>query len=168
MGWKANGGNRAMSRQAPHLKHRAVWTRLVVDAQCLLKRVMPGWAVELWMFVLVGLIQLALDSIVFVLLTQAGSTVIVANVVGRLMGATSGYLLNGSVTFLGHESESQLSLGSGVRFVIFWLLSTIISTTALYSLRTVASIHIVWLIKPVVEGLLAVLSFLVSKHWIYR
>lgn len=142
--------------------------RSVLEVHGILRKILPGWAVELWMFIIVGIIQLTLDSLVFILFTWLGGPLVLANVIGRLAGAGSGYLLNGAITFLEPGSESKLSVGSGSKFVFFWMVSTLISTTALYRLHDMVSIHVVWLIKPVVEGLLAILSFLVAKHWIYR
>ena len=116
------------------------------------------------LFVLVGLAQLALDSSVFIAVTAAGAPVPVANVIGRVSGATFGFWLNGRWTF----SKTKLDRGHGLRFAAMWVVLTCLSTVLLQTVDSRLGLHRAWMAKPIVEAVLAALSFFVSKHFVYR
>lgn len=132
-----------------------------------LERLLPRWAAEISFFAIIGGLQLVLDSLLFLGLTAIGQSIPVANVVGRVAGAVLGFVLNGSITFARNGSRTGIK-SQGLRFIIFWCIATTASTFALAMLDRATSLHLVWLAKPLIEAALACISFLVSKHWIYR
>jgi putative flippase GtrA len=125
-----------------------------------------AWLRQLFLFGIVGMIQVAIDSGVLIGLTRAGVDVAAANVCGRVAGALVGFLLNGKTTFPS-LSGRRLHDGPLLRFILTWLALTAISTLLLVLLHEHVALEYVWLVKPMVEVCLAAVSFLVSKFWIY-
>ncbi len=119
------------------------------------------------LFLLVGLVQLALDTCVFIAGTALGLPVIAGNVLGRISGATLGFWLNGRYTFA-DNGQARLSPRHQLRFAIMWLALTALSTLILQATAAHHSLQGAWLIKPLVEAALAAVSFLVSRHWVFR
>lgn len=117
------------------------------------------------LFILVGLMQVVIDLLVFVLLTALGLEIGVANVVARLSGAALGYALNGMLTFSG-DAGRVISVGSGIRFLAAWVSMTAVGTLSLIGLNTL-QIAAPWLMKLLVEANLAVVSFIVMRTWVY-
>jgi putative flippase GtrA len=116
------------------------------------------------LFVLVGFAQLALDSGAFIGATALGMPVMAANVCGRIVGATLGFWLNGRLTF----SKERLDRSHALRFVLTWLVLTCLSTALIEGIDSQLGLHRAWMAKPIVEAALAVVSFFVSKHFVYR
>ena len=117
-------------------------------------------------FVVVGAIQLAVDSAIYIALTKAGLAVLLANLCGRVAGALLGFWLNGRVTFF-HLVQPHLRLRFA-RYLVLWLSLTAISTLALSSIAQHVGLVRSWWAKPLIEAALGVTSFLVSRHWVYR
>lgn len=117
-------------------------------------------------FLLMGFLQWIVDWMVTVLLSQGGMHLEVANIVGRVCGAMLGFWLNGRITFASHN----IALGRKqlLRFLLVWLMLTLISTVAIGTVGRQANLQAAWLAKPVIEAILAVFSFFISRHWIYR
>lgn len=114
---------------------------------------------------LVGGAQFLLDWGVLVGLTALGMPVSPANVAGRLAGAALGFWANGRVTFPASRSSSRRRM---LRFALLWLLMTALSTFAIHTIAANGSLARVWLLKPLVEAVLAVLTFFACRHWVYR
>ncbi len=127
----------------------------------------PLWSTQAVAFVLVGALQLLVDWAIFVALTYYGVPVAAANFTGRLAGATLGFSLNGLFTFRA-GSNGKLTSEQALRFAMFWLAATFVSTCSVYLIGQQLSLHAAWLAKPLIEALLAVVGFVVSKLWIYR
>lgn len=127
---------------------------------------MKVWFRQLFMFGIVGMIQVAIDSGVLIGLTHAGFDVAAANVCGRVAGALVGFLLNGKATFPS-LSARRLHDGPLLRFVLTWVTLTAVSTLLLVLLHERVALEFVWMVKPVVEICLAAVSFFASKFWIY-
>jgi putative flippase GtrA len=121
------------------------------------------------LFIAVGLAQLLLDWLVFVLLTHAGFPVGPSNVASRVTGACLGFALNGWLTFdaFGRADRAPKRM-QALRFVIFWLVATVLSTEGVLLAQQQLGLRAAWAAKPIVEAALACLSFFVSRHWIYR
>lgn len=115
----------------------------------------------------VGGLQLLLDWACFVGLTAAGVAVVPANLAGRIAGASLGFWLNGRYTFA-RGGVPTLSRRHALRFVVFWLATTAASTLAVQAIDAREGLHAAWLLKPLVEALLAALGFLAARYWIYR
>lgn len=117
-------------------------------------------------YLLVGGIQWLVDWGVMVLLSHFGVIVPMANIAGRISGAMLGFWLNGRFTFTGDDTtvgRTQLQ-----RFLMMWLCTTAVSTLAVTQVDDVFGLKWAWLAKPVIEGLLGVIGFLLSRYWIYR
>jgi Predicted membrane protein len=118
-------------------------------------------------FLIIGLLQLALDWAVFVVATALGMPPVPGNVLARSAGALLGFWLNGRYTFAsawspaaGLETLRALprDLGAGHRLST-WLVAMVAAALGL---------QLAWLAKPLVEGALAVLSFFLLRHVVYR
>jgi putative flippase GtrA len=116
----------------------------------------------------VGGAQLLLDWLCFVGLTWLGIGVAPANLAARVLGALLGFGLNSRYTFGRPPDRASAVPGRLLRFLVFWLLATLASTWAVSALDDMQGLQAAWLGKPLVDGGLAVLGFVVSKHWIYR
>lgn len=117
-------------------------------------------------FVLVGIAQWLLDWAVMVVLSHAGVAVPAANVAGRLSGAALGFWLNGSITF--SRDGSAPGWRQFARYVLLWCATTLLSTSAVTAIDAAHGLRWAWLAKPLVDGMLAIGSFLASRHWVYR
>lgn len=118
-------------------------------------------------FIVIGLAQLLLDWLVFVGISALGVPVPVANIVGRTSGALLGFWLNGRYTFA-RDGQASLGWGRFARFWAVWGVLTAISTWAVTSVAAMVGLQWAWIAKPVVEGLLAVASFFIWRHVVYR
>jgi Predicted membrane protein len=118
-------------------------------------------------FLFVGGCLVLVDWGVFVLLSASGVNTPVANVAGRVVGALLGFVANGHITF-GSAGQGRLGMRRFVRFAMLWLVMTVMSTYLVSEVATHLSLQTAWLGKPMVEAVLAVASFIVSRHWVYR
>lgn len=116
-------------------------------------------------FTAVGLAQLVLDWGVMVALSALGVNLELANVLGRAAGASLGFWGNGRITFAGGRDSWRRQ---GVRFLVQWSLLTTLSTMALGWIAEHHGAAGAWLSKPLVEALLAMISFFGSRHWVFR
>lgn len=117
-------------------------------------------------FLVIGGMQLAIDSGVFIGLSWLGVVIPAANVCGRLAGAMFGFILNGRFTFA-VDGNSRLGWHRLLRFVLVWSLLTVVST---FLVSAFAHRHwwLAWVAKPLIELALAGVSFVAAKYWIYR
>lgn len=114
-----------------------------------------------------GLTQLALDWSVFSLLHVLAVATPAANVSGRTAGALLGFWLNGRFTFAA-KGEARMGGKRLLRFVLVWLGLTWISTAALQFCEQWLGAGTVYWTKPLIEATLAVIGFVLSRHYIYR
>lgn len=117
-------------------------------------------------FTLIGAIQVVLDSATYIALTQLGLATPSANLSGRCAGALLGFWLNGRVTFF-HNHQPHLRLRFA-RYLVLWIVLTAISTAALMLIGNYAGLAKTWWCKPLIEIALGLISFLLSRHWVYR
>lgn len=118
-------------------------------------------------YVLFGLLQLAVDSGVFVLATALGLPVAPGNLLGRISGALLGFWLNGRYTFAA-QGEQRHGWKRFARFLALWLLMTVISTWLIDWVAHSLGLQYAWLAKPVVEAGLAGVTFFLLRHVVYR
>lgn len=121
---------------------------------------------EAMLFAIFGGVQLVADWLTFVVLTWAGVETASANVAGRIVGAALGFWLNGRFTFraaAGAQRSRQL-----LRFVGGWAITAVLSTAAVYVIERNLGLQAAWIGKLVVDALIAVLGFALSKYWIFR
>ncbi|MCI1068095.1 GtrA family protein [Stenotrophomonas geniculata] len=119
-------------------------------------------------YLIIGVLQLLLDWAVFVLVTAAGLPVVQGNLAGRVAGMLLGFWLNGRITFATADGEQRLGWRRFARFLPLWLLLTTASTLLVSSADHALGLQYAWLAKPLVEGGLAVISFLLLRHEVYR
>ena len=117
-------------------------------------------------FLVIGAIQLAVDSAIYIALTKSGLPLLPSNLCGRIAGAALGFWLNGRVTFLHHE-QPVLPVRA-LRYLLLWITLTILSTVALASIVQYGGLARSWWAKPLIEAALGLTSFLVSRHYVYR
>ncbi|WP_434212923.1 GtrA family protein [[Pseudomonas] boreopolis] len=118
-------------------------------------------------FILVGLLQLLLDWAVFVAATALGMPVAGGNLLGRVSGAMLGFWLNGRYTFA-EADGARLGWQRLQRFALMWIALTAVSTWPLSVTTHSLGLQWAWLAKPLVEGALAVVSFFLNRHLVYR
>jgi len=118
-------------------------------------------------FILIGLVQLVVDWAVFVGATALGVPTVPANVLGRVCGMLLGFWLNGRYTFAA-EGDHRLGWARFARFLALWLLLTAVSTLLVSTAAQQLGLAYAWLAKPVVEGGLAAVSFLLMRRFVYR
>lgn len=115
----------------------------------------------------VGGVLILVDWLTFVLLTRLGVDTMTANLCGRLIGAVTGFFLNGILTF-GGKDGANLGWVRLLRFVLAWIGMTILSTACVVAVDRYLGLAAAWIAKPAIDASLAVLGFVVSRYWIYR
>lgn len=118
-------------------------------------------------FLLIGLLQLLVDWSVFVAATAAGMPTVPGNVLGRVCGALLGFWLNGRITFANGD-DARLGWRRFGRFMAMWLVLTALSTWLVALCAHALGLRLAWLAKPLVEGMLAVVSFFLGRQLVYR
>lgn len=118
-------------------------------------------------FLLVGALQLLLDWGLFVGMTALGVGPAPANVAGRTAGAVLGFWLNGRLTFA-TDGVPRLGWRRFTRFVVLWTLITVVSTVLVTMIERGLGLQQAWVAKPLVEATLAVVSFFLWRHVVYR
>ncbi|MCD9085793.1 GtrA family protein [Stenotrophomonas sp. SY1] len=118
-------------------------------------------------YIAIGLLQLLLDWTLFVITSAAGLPVAPANLLGRVSGALLGFWLNGRHTFA-TQGQQRHGWKRFIRFSIWWLAMTAISTWLIAITADTLGLRYAWLAKPVVEAGLAFVSFFLLRHLVYR
>lgn len=118
-------------------------------------------------FVLVGLAQIAFDSALFALLFSLGVDAGVANVVSRVSGIPLNFYLHGRFTFASAQG-APLGKRRFSRYVVLWTLLTLASTALVMFADQLLPSRWVYIAKPVIELMLAGVSFAVARQWVYR
>lgn len=116
---------------------------------------------------LIGALQLLLDWGCFVGLSAIGLGTVPSNILGRIGGAILGFWLNGAVTFRTHAG-GQLGWSRFRKFLVSWTLMSVFSTIAVRHIDLRAGLDWAWILKPVIDIMLAAAGFVVSRYWIYR
>jgi putative flippase GtrA len=127
---------------------------------------------QLLLFLSVGLLQYGIDALLFALLFFLGVPVALGNLVARGGAAVVGFQVNGLLTFRDQRGERGWGLSHGLRFLALWLGMTAASTALM-----LVSEHLVedrgmaqeWILgaKLLIEAFLALVSFALSKWWVY-
>jgi len=121
-------------------------------------------------FLAVGGIQYLLDAGLFALLISAGIATTPANITSRATAAAAGFVLNRYVTFGQRNDTLKRFRDSLLRFVVLWVSLTVVSTLSVLWLESVwgsDSTHRI-MAKLAVEAVLAVVSFVLSRWWVFR
>lgn len=115
----------------------------------------------------VGVIQIGVDWLTFVGLTQLGLLTGLANLTGRVVGAALGFWLNGRWTFA-EAGGPPLRPRHAIKFLVSWTLTTLLSTGAVMLAARLDGLHVAWIVKPIADLTLAAIGFTASKYWIYK
>jgi putative flippase GtrA len=116
----------------------------------------------LW-YTFIGVVQLVVEWLCFVAFTEWGMPLAPANVAARTLAALLGFSMNGVITF-----QSNLKIVSLVRFMTAWIPLTLVDTLAISVLGAIGGLGVAWLVKPVVDIVIAAASFLVARRWVFR
>ena len=122
------------------------------------------------LFVIVGGFQYLLDAALFSVLITTGLGTLPANITSRATAAATGFLLNRYLTFSQRQDTVRRFSASLIRFVVFFAVMTALSTALILLLERMAgdsdSQRIIY--KFAVEAVLAVISFFLSRNWVFR
>lgn len=113
------------------------------------------------------MLQLMLDTGVYIALTSMGMLSVPANVCSRVAGALLGFWLNGAITFRDVAGEGLKWRHLG-RFFVSWSVMLALSTLAVGLVNENAGLRLSWFMKPVIDAFLAGVGFVVSRYWIYK
>jgi putative flippase GtrA len=122
------------------------------------------------LFVLVGGFQYALDVTIFGIFITLGLGTLPSNLTSRATAAATGFLLNRYLTFAKRNDTVHHFSASLTRFLIFFAFMTALSTGLIMMLEHLAGDNDTQRImyKFAVEAVLAVISFFVSRSWVFR
>ena len=125
-----------------------------------------SWLKQGGHFALIGVVQWLADWGVMVALSHSGVALPYSNVAGRIAGALLGFWLNGRITFSSDgRGPSRLHLA---RYIVLWCMTAAASTGAVSLADALFGLKGAWLAKPIIDGVLAIGSFLASRYWVYR
>jgi len=132
------------------------------------------------LFVIAGGLQYGFDTLVYGVLIASGLPGTLANVLSRGGAALLGFGFNRYITFAqagpfgktgakGGENWSRFS-GSLLRFTVLWVTMTIASSLLLLLAQSLLGGGVAEKViyKMFVEAILALVSFFVSKRWVFR
>ena len=123
---------------------------------------------QLIFYVAFGFTQLFVDWAGFLLLSHIGVPLAVANPTSRLFAAVVGYLLNATLTFKRSALDRHVNVGSFLRYAALWLATTVCSTLLIAGATSIFGNSSLPIVKLLVEGIMACLSFVSMKFWVYR
>lgn len=107
---------------------------------------------------LIGLSGVTLDTVLYVLLTQAGMAPIAATVLSTTAGILNNYVLNAKLNF-----KTSLSLVQGRRFLTVGLVGLAIAALSLQALISLGVDDL--LAKLISVPVVVVSQFVVNKRW---
>lgn len=113
----------------------------------------------------VGVIQWLLEYGVMVALSAWIVPVAQANIIGRVLGASLGFWLNGRFTFAGEDRA--LSHAALMRFVLMFIALTLLNTWLVSWVHAQSSLRTTWAVKPALDAITGTLGFVLSRHWVY-
>jgi putative flippase GtrA len=118
-------------------------------------------------FIAVGLFLLGVDTGVFVLLHALGAPAAPANLAARLVATVLGFWLHARITF-GFAPEHRLGGRLLVRYLLVWTFMTTLSTFVVAGWERLVGPAWLYLVKPTVEVVIAVLNYFALRHVVYR
>lgn len=121
------------------------------------------WTGQGMRYLVSGAAQFVLDWCVFAALHALTGAIVAPNVAGRVAGALLGFAINSRWTFGG---APLLHAPRWRRFMVFWLAQTVASTLLLRAAAHALPAGAVYVAKPAVEVLMAVLGFVAWRAWI--
>lgn len=127
-------------------------------------------------FVIAGGLQYLFDTLVYGLLIANGLPGTAANILSRGGAALLGFGFNRYITFakagtFSHTGESWSRFSASLlRFAVLWVAMTIASSLLLLAAHGLLGGEVAEkvLYKMVVEAFLALVSFFISRNWVFR
>lgn len=119
-------------------------------------------------FVLVGVLLLLMDAGIYAVAIAAGMDNAVANPLSRAVAAAMGFAAHRRFTFSADATSITDAAQSLLRYALVWVGLTVLSTSALGSISAALSPAAAVLAKPLLEAVLALISFLLLKAWVYQ
>ena len=126
---------------------------------------------QFFLFLVVGGVQVAIDTLLFAMIFIFTGEPLLANVVSRATAAVVGFLLNRRYTF--NAWHAGQTAGQGLRYILLWIVLTALSTALIgaanAALEGVAHAR-EWMIglKILIEATLALLSYLGMRYGVFR
>jgi len=117
---------------------------------------------ELFLYVVVGALGVAIDSVFFALLLHFGSSLIFAQWIGAVIGSTHNFVWHYAVVFSHNQTLGKTYFYSMILTVVIVLLS---GPMIVYANNFFPS---VWISKAAVIVITAALSYILRKVYIFR
>ncbi|TKV17611.1 GtrA family protein [Citrobacter sp. TBCS-14] len=121
---------------------------------------------KIGLFFLFGVLQFAVDSFIYTILSTVGVNIILANILSRGSAALIGYFVNGKYTF-----DKNPSAGTFIKFCIYWLFMTALSSCFLWVSKEIYSgvenVSFTFISKVLVELILFFISFILAKKMVF-
>lgn len=114
-------------------------------------------------YVSFGAMVYVIDFVLFALIVLAApGLLLLANMLGKLGGASVGYLLHGKITFAGDYDNRR----AGLRYVLLFLAN--LAGSSLLLELAVGELGLPPLLsRIVVDAVLIAASFLISRYWVF-
>lgn len=121
---------------------------------------------EIARFIVTGACVVAFDWLCFHVLVHATQNASISNLLSRSLAIPVSFYLQRRFTFRAHQhTRSARSWG---RFIVLWLGGTCFGAIVLEVIRARYGENVASAAKLMVEALVAVVNFIVLKHWVYR
>ena len=126
---------------------------------------------QFFLFLIVGGVQIAIDTVIFAAIFIVAGEPLLGNVVSRGSAAGIGFLLNRRYTFNAWRAGEVA--GQGLRYVLLWLVLTALSTLLIGAGNAVlagVAHNREWMIglKVLIEATLALLSFMGMRYGVFQ
>ncbi len=119
-------------------------------------------------FGVIGLLNTALDFMVYWLLISISVYYVLAQIISYAAGMLTSYILNSMITFKGIKTETKKAEAvRGARFIIWNVCMLLLSVLLLYSLKEIVLLTNVQG-KIIVTIVIAAINFIGSKLWVFR
>ena len=126
---------------------------------------------QLFVFIAIGFLLLAIDTSIFLALTFSPISTININLLSKGGAAVFGYFLHRKYTFT--EASEWHNLGQIIRYLLYLILMILISTALIaFSEYLIEGFRdnflVTFAVKVLVECICVVISFLISRFWVYK
>jgi len=126
---------------------------------------MTNRLVTIFKFGIVGVVNTAVDAMVFTLLAAAGTSALIAQVISYSCGVVNSYWWNGRWTF--QDAGRQGKKNEIIRFVITNLMVLALSSLILYICNNTLGWSVVRSkILATLSGM--VINYIASRYWVFR
>lgn len=119
------------------------------------------------LFLLFGVMQFGVDSVVYTGLSIIGIQIFYANFISRFCSAMIGYYVNGKYTF-----DKRSSLNTFIKFCIYWVFMTLLSSLLLFVAEKFATgkenITYIFTSKVIVEIMLFFVSYGLANRVVFK